>query len=206
MAKEVIKVYSDGSAIEGKVGTAALLTREDRTQRILHYHLGPEGEHTVHKAELIGILLAIQLVKTECTVSTPIAIRADNQAALAAFTSDLKSPAHNIAREIVRQATFLQKCKGRKNHPLVLRWTTGHVGIPGNERADEEAKRAAEGKTSDKSLLPNFLRRTLTVNPSAIKQEHNKEINTCWENAWRSSVRGQGILKIDNRTPSAHLL
>ena len=119
-AKEVIKVYSDSSAIEGKVGTAALLTCEDCTQRILHYHLGPEGEHTVHEAELIGILLAIQLVKTEHTVNTPIAIGVDNQVALAVFTSDLKSPAHNIAREILCQATFLQKHKGHKKHPLVL--------------------------------------------------------------------------------------
>ena len=160
----------------------------------------------MHKAELIGILLAIQLAKTECTVSTPIAIRADNQVALVVFTSDLKSPAHNITREILCQATFLQKCKGCKNHPLVLQWTVGHVGILGNERADKEAKRAMEGKTSDKSLLPNFLRCMLTINPLAIKQKHNKEINTHWENAWRSSVRGQGTLKIDNCTPSAHLL
>ena len=160
----------------------------------------------MHEAKLIGILLAIQLVKTECAVSTPIVIGADNQAALAVFTSDLKSPAYNIAREILCQATFLQKHKGCKNHPLVLQWTMGHIGILGNERADKEAKRAMGGKTSDKSFLPSFLRHTLTINPSAIKQKHNKEINTCWENAWRSSVRGQGILKIDNHTPSAHLL
>ena len=206
MAKGVIKVYSDGSAIKGKVGAAALLTCKDHTQRILHYHLGPKGKHTVHKAKLIGILLAIQLVKMECAISTPIVIGADNQAALAAFTLDLKSPAHSIAREILHQATCLQKHKGHKKHPLVLQWTAGHIGILGNERADEEAKRAVGGKTSDKSLLPSFLRCTLTINPSAIKQEHNKEINTHWENVWRSSVRGQGILKIDNCTPSAHLL
>ena len=80
MAKETIKVYSDGSAIDRKVGTAAVLTWTGSAQRTLHFHLGPKGEHTVHKAELIGILLAIQLIKTEHVVSVPIAIGADNQA------------------------------------------------------------------------------------------------------------------------------
>ena len=205
-AKEVIKVYSDGSAIDGKVGATAVLTRMGTTQRILHYHLGPKGEHTVHKAELIGILLAIQLIKTEHSVSVPIAIGADNQAALEAFNTDLRSPVHNIAREIIRQATFLQNRPGRRRHSLVLRWTAGHEGILGNEKADEEAKCAAGGLTSDKSSLPLFLRHSLTINPSAIKQNHNEESNTRWKNEWRKTDRGQAILKMDNRTPSAQLL
>ena len=94
--------------IDRKVGATAVLTRMGTTQRILHYHLGPEGEHTVHEAELIGILLAIQLIKTEHVVSIPIAIRANNQVALEAFNTNLRSPAHNITREIIQQATFLK--------------------------------------------------------------------------------------------------
>ena len=107
MAKETIRVYSDISAINGKVGSAAVLTQVASAQRTLHFHLGPEGEHTVHEAELISILLAIQLIKTECMVSVPIAIGADNQAALGAFTTNLRSLAHSITRETIRQATFL---------------------------------------------------------------------------------------------------
>ena len=206
MAKETIKVYLDGSVINGKVGTAAVLIQVGSTQRTLHFHLGPEGEHTVHKAELIGILLAIQLIKTECTVSVPIAIGADNQAALRAFTTDLRSLAHSIAREIIQQATFLQNQPRHRRHPLVLQWTTGHEGIPGNEKADEEAKHAVEGLTSDKSLLPLFLRHSLTINPSVIKQKHNGETSMHWKNEWRKLDRGQALLKIDNCTPSAHLL
>ncbi len=61
---KIIKVYSDGSSCGGKVGAAATLTRGGVPLRS-HYHLGPDSEHTVHEAELIGILLALQLIKTE---------------------------------------------------------------------------------------------------------------------------------------------
>ena len=43
MAKEIIEVYSDGSAINGKVDAAAVLTQMGSTQRILHFHLGSKG-------------------------------------------------------------------------------------------------------------------------------------------------------------------
>ena len=40
-------------------------TRIGKPPRVLYIHLGPESEHTVHEAELVGTLLAIQLMKTE---------------------------------------------------------------------------------------------------------------------------------------------
>ena len=56
-ATEMVKVYSDGSAQDGKLGTAALLLREGEPARSLHYHLGPSSQHMVHEAELVGLLL-----------------------------------------------------------------------------------------------------------------------------------------------------
>jgi hypothetical protein len=35
--------------------------------------------------------------------------------------------------------------------------------------ADEEAKKAAKGLTSDKPSIPPYLRRALLINPSAVK-------------------------------------
>ena len=45
------------------------------------------------------------------------------------------------------------------------------MGIPGNEEADEEAKKAAEGKTSDEQQLPKLLRKTLKCSKLAAIQE-----------------------------------
>lgn len=37
---KVIKVYTDGSVHNGKVGAAAILTRSVKPDRILRFHLG----------------------------------------------------------------------------------------------------------------------------------------------------------------------
>src|SRR5258707_10307850 len=89
-ACEKVKVYSDGSAFNGKVGAAAVLTRADKPHRILHYHLGPDSKHTVHEAELLGLLLALHLVETERPGCTSFVIGVDHQAALTAFNSDMR--------------------------------------------------------------------------------------------------------------------
>ncbi len=62
VARESVKIYSDGSAFKGKVGAAAVLTCPGHPHKILHYHLGLETEHTVHEAELIGTVLALHLI------------------------------------------------------------------------------------------------------------------------------------------------
>jgi len=62
---EEIQVYTDSSAQGGKIRAAAILIRNNRPIRTLHYHLGLESEHTVHEVELAGILLATHLIGTE---------------------------------------------------------------------------------------------------------------------------------------------
>jgi ribonuclease HI len=205
-AREEIRLYSDGSAIEGKVGAAAVLLRPGKLHRVLHYHLGPESEHTVPEAELIGIILALHLIKSERPKGNSYTIGIDNQAAIKAFQSDLRNPAHNAAREIIRLGTMLKKTTRQKNYLLVLRWTAGHVGISGNELADREAKKTAAGLSFNKKLLPTYLRHPLTVNPSAVRQKIIMEIKQCWKNKWRNSKRGQIASSIDHKTPSAHFL
>jgi len=51
-----------------------------------------------------------------------------------------------------------------------LVWTPGREDIDGNERADEAAKTAASGLSSEPKDLPNFLRRKpLPVSVSATR-------------------------------------
>lgn len=103
-APEQVQVFTDGSATGGKVGAAAVLIREGNPVRTLHFHLGPDNEHTVHEAELVGILLGIHLIGTEKHGCTTFALGVDNQAAIKAFDSAMRSPGHHLAREIVRLA------------------------------------------------------------------------------------------------------
>ena len=80
-AIETVKVYTDGSSQDSKVGAAAILRREDQPTRNLCFHLGSSRHHTVHEAELIGILLGLQMIKTELRGKASYSIGVDNQAA-----------------------------------------------------------------------------------------------------------------------------
>ncbi len=63
-ATEDIQIFSDGSALEGMVGAAAILTHQGRRIRTLHYHLGPDTKHTVHEAEMVGLLLGLHMLNS----------------------------------------------------------------------------------------------------------------------------------------------
>lgn len=203
---EEIQVYADGSAIDGKVGAAAVLTRAGHPPRALHLYMGPESEHTVHEAELVGILLALQLISTEKHSSTSFALGVDNQAVLKAFQSALRNPGHHIAREALQMANQVQKRRRKGNYKLTLRWTAGHEGIEGNEDVDREAKRAARGKSSDKKTLPFYLRKCLLINPAAVKQAHHKDQMKTWKEGWKASYRGKHATSLDESTPSKRFL
>ena len=134
---------------------------------MLHLHLGRETEHTVHEAELVGLLLAMHLINTEKRNNTTCMIAVDNQATLRAFDSDLRKPGHHLAREALRLANQLQKRKNKRKFELTLRWAAGHVGIAGNEKADGEAKKAA----SDSLPKPISCPRT-SENPFVATRRH----------------------------------
>ena len=95
-ASDEIQIFMDGSIINGKVGAAAILTRPGKGHRILHYHLGKASEYTIVDAELVGISLALQLIKTEKKARCHTMIGADSQAAIKAIQNELSTPGHFI--------------------------------------------------------------------------------------------------------------
>ena len=205
-AEEEIQIFTDGSALNGKVRAAAVLLRAGNAPRVLHIHLGPESEHTVHEAELAGMLLGMHLISMEKRGNTTFALGVDNQAAIRAFNSTMRRPGHHLAREIIRIANMLSKQNTRNAYKLTLHWTAGHEGLEGNELADKEAKRAAEGLTTDKPLLPPYLRKPLLINPAAVKRLHNDILMSKWTKTWRESDRGRRYTRLEESTPSKKLL
>jgi len=203
---EAVQIFTDGSAINGKVGVAAILTRRGNPPHALHLYLGPKKEHMVYEAELVGILLGMHLVSTEKHGSTSFVIGVDNQAAIRAYQSALRKPGHHLARETLWLANQIQKRRQKGNYKLTMHWTARHEGITGNEQVDCEAKRAAEGLTSEKRTLPTYLRKSLLINPAAVKRAHHESTLKKWKREWKGTVRGQRVERLDGTTPSRKFL
>ena len=155
--RESIKVYSDGSAQEGKVGAAAVLIQQGKDTHTLHYHLGTTEHHTMFKVELVGLILVLHLIKMAKT-RTSYALGADNQAALAAVSTPGNRSGHYLVDIFLTAAFNLQNINGMANYSLRLGWTAGHVNIKGNELMDKEAKKAVQGTTSEKTMPPKVLK------------------------------------------------
>jgi ribonuclease HI/exonuclease III len=202
---ETIKVYSDGSAQEGKVGAAAVLIRPGKETRKLHYHLGSTDHHTVFEAELVGLLMGLHLIKTE-KKRTRYALGVDNQAAITAVATPGNRSGHYLADAFLTAAYTLWKTNGTANYSLKLRWTAGHVKIEGNEMADKEAKLAAEGTTSNANALPRLLKKPLKHNKSAAKQAHKKKLKNAWSKDWNKSPRAKRTKFFDSTVPSTKFI
>jgi ribonuclease HI len=160
-----VKVYTDGSGMDGKIGAAAVLYHNGRRKTHMHYKLGTQAQHTVYEGEAVGALLGVKLISREWGVQS-ITLCIDNQAVIKATQLTKPSAGHYILDTLHRNIEML------KIHPGIqiwIRWTPGHKGVDGNEQADEEAKKAITEESSEQEELPQLLKKTLPRSKSAIK-------------------------------------
>ena len=125
----------------------------------------------VFKAELVGVIMGTHIAKKE-NPEVGIAICVDNQATIIATTKAKQMVAQYLvteAQSILMQASGLHRESG-----VTLRWVPVHKGVEGNERADEEAKIAAKGKSSQSKDIPQALQKTLPFSKAAALQAHKE--------------------------------
>ena len=92
-------VYSDSSGLNGEAGAVAILFRGGRELGTARYHLGPLLRHTTYEAEIVSVLLALQLVREEDEADT-VSIRLDNQAVVRALASRRAVPVQSLLRMV----------------------------------------------------------------------------------------------------------
>ncbi|OOQ82702.1 putative reverse transcriptase [Penicillium brasilianum] len=142
--------FTDGSGYEGMVGASAVAPREGVFQR---RHLGTTDDSTVYVAELNGVEMAIasfveQNQQRDNSRPTKLVIFSDCQAAIQAVQNPKRSSGQFVLSAIynhVRTLRSLQQTPTFDQIPIEIRWIPAHVGVPGNETADVEAKLAATG-------------------------------------------------------------
>ena len=168
-AKPGYRLYTDGSDCDGGVGAAAVLYRPGILEpTVLRFHLGSSTRHSVYEAEIVGLILAAHLLFSLLSYHLA-SCAADNTACLLAIRNRRPHPAHYLVDELLRNLDAV-----KRRHPgakLTLRWIPGHRDLEGNERADQEAKRAARAESSPPDSLPRYLTRCpLPASLSKVRQ------------------------------------
>ena len=221
-----VSVYCDGSGFEGGIGASAVLFIDGIERNSLRYHLGSVSEHTVYEGEIVGLTLALHLLAgLRRQLKSITLLGTDSQATILALDNQLSHSAHYLldhvhdtAAKLHQQQDKLQNTKARREAKqkgidwkardrnvvdLQLHWTPGHLDFQPNERADEEAKLAAQGSSSNVNDLPVYLRhKPLPLSVSALRQEHTTLLQKNWKRRWKTSPGYSSLHVIDQSLPS----
>lgn len=154
-------IYTDGSKTNTHTGCAVITDRGNFKFRLI------DGT-TVYDAEAFAIWKALNFVDTNNI--NQVAFFNDSKAVLVG-TQDLMTK-NDIIRNI--QLTYTRIISSNKS--VILVWIPAHVGISGNEKADQWAK-DVEHENIDT---------TCSRMPNSIKNVNKKSIHLRWEAEWRT--------------------
>ena len=204
-----IRIYTDGSSQNGSVGAAAVLYYAqngtiNNPTRVLRCCLGPDTKYSVWDAEVVGGMLAIWLIRASNRISRfPISIYSDSQAFIKAFRAQRAQAGYHLVEEFTRLAAKLIRDAEPVRNPdkITLRWIAAHKDVKGNEKADEEAKRATSGESSPSEHLPHILRDPLPLSAGTAKSQYLLKLREEWKTGWGSSPRKERLERIDEGFP-----
>jgi ribonuclease HI len=223
------KVYLDGLGYEGGIGASAILYRGENIVKVLRHYLCSEKGHMVYEAEGVWMAMGLHLLnRLNRKLTGAVVLGMDSQALIKATENQHPHAGHYILDEIHNSAEKLhakqdglynreermqatragQKWKGRTKGVIDLRliWVPGHHNFSSNEKADEEAKKAAKGDSSNAKLLLLFLRKSLPLSISATHQDYTARLGKRWTRRWKTSPRAKTLCSIDNLVPSKKFL
>ncbi|KAE9386172.1 hypothetical protein BT96DRAFT_759685, partial [Gymnopus androsaceus JB14] len=124
-------------------------------------------DYMVFESELVGIILAIDIIRASNLRTSKACILLDNQAAIQATEGDSATLGRYLVEEIRKKLRALMKEKGNRFR-LTIQWVPGHVGVDGNEKVDALAKWAAGGESTPLSDQKSRLSLPLPSSCAAI--------------------------------------
>ena len=138
-----VDIWTDG-ACKGNPGWGGwgALLRQGRHEKTLH---GGEAETTNNRMELMAVIEALKALKRRCDVT----VHTDSQyvhKGMTLWLADWKRREwRTAAKKPVKNADLWRELDALvAQHDLTWKWVRGHVGNPGNERADELANLGVE--------------------------------------------------------------
>ena len=170
-------IYTDGSKLEGHVGSGAAIFKGRDLGKEIAVRLAHTS--TVFFAELEAIkqcaVIYIRDNFAQFENMRFVKLFVDSQAALQALHSDTFRSKQALVTSNVLDVV------GEMVDSLTLVWTKAHVGTPGNERADSLAK---QGSTLDTAL-------TLTTLSSFLRGLIKEKAFEMWNAQWASYPHGR---------------
>jgi ribonuclease HI len=164
------------------------------------YHLGSVDDHTNYKAEVVGLLMAMWMLWNQHVVGRlDVLIYVNNQALIWSITGGGMCSSLYLVSKILQQAKEVNSALAQ--HKLKVRWISGHSKVGGNEKADEEAKAAAQGNSSMEHWLPPLLRHCLPASIATAKQCYLKTLQDMWKEWWHASPHYARLSRFDNELP-----
>ncbi|XP_035230092.1 uncharacterized protein LOC118202041 [Stegodyphus dumicola] len=166
-----IVIYTDGSKIEGNVGSAFAVLQENSVIAQWKGHLA--NNNSVFQGEAVAIAQAIRYLLTHQILKATI--KSDSLSAIYAISN----PEHpsKIIRDIQQDLRKYQR------HDIHLAWIKAHMGEYGNEVADTLAKEAAFGIAAEQIHIP--------WPHSHLKSALRLKAISKWQEEWDYSTTGR---------------
>ncbi len=135
-----VTLYTDGacSGNPGPGGWGALLLFGEHEKELY----GGERDTTNNRMELMAAIMSLESLKEKCTVK----LYTDSKYVMDGINSWMAGWKRNgwktAAKKPVKNVDLWQRLdEACKRHEIDWNWVKGHAGDPGNERADELARR-----------------------------------------------------------------
>jgi ribonuclease HI len=186
-----IHIYTDGSGINGHVGSAAVCTTTNQAKSA---YMGEDTASTVYAGELQGISLALQIAQQDQdqgNIRTKVMIYTDNQAAIRSVARPRGKSGSYLLQDITQRIQTLRA----QGLTVEVRWIPAHKGIYGNEAADRAAKEATgwrqRGPPGPRAQQPPILRSL----KATLKMWSHRVVNSRWQAQWQQETRGRATFR-----------
>jgi ribonuclease HI len=188
--EHTLRIYTDGSGIDGHVGAAAFCPNTMQTES---QYLGSEEEHNVYTAETTAFELAANIANTSPPAFTKCVIYADSQAAIKGISNPNKQSGQGVLISAINKIELLVNTRNMRTE---IKWIPGHKDITGNETADKAAKQAAKSKGEDPTI-PKSTHKSLKSARSVLIK---RAITHDWSASWKSRTHdAKQLRRITNK-------
>jgi len=135
-----LTMFTDGSRLDSEAAGYAVVWRSGQVWAGVKNHMGHNQE--AYDAECAALARALEEAAKRQVAPERVTIFTDAQAAIRRMISEEPGPGQKYAIQARRHIATLRRA--RPEIVIEIRWCPAHKGVPGNEKADEWAKAAAE--------------------------------------------------------------